>query len=74
MISTPAIFDKIGLPTSFMKVVLGGYIGLQHADQDWKVTPAGMDFITRFQNHNRTIKTSNSGKVTWCSNAVDDTG
>ena len=103
-----------------MNVILGGYIGLQHADQvllsaliylthnyynnnhslsinscartlwpwpditslfyrfhrhqDWKVTPAGMDFIKRFQNYNRTMKTSSTGKVTWCSKAVDDTG
>ena len=120
VISTPAVFKDVGLPISFMNVILGGYIGLQHADQvllsaliylahnyynnnrslsinscartlwpwpdvtslfnyfhrhqDWKVTPAGMDFIKRFQNYNRTMKTSSTGKVTWCSKAVDDTG
>lgn len=74
VISTPALFDNIGLSTTFMNVILGGYIGLQHADQDWKVTPAGMDFIKRFQNHNRTMKTNTAGQVTWCSKAMDDTG
>ena len=33
VISTPAVFDNIGLSTAFMNVILGGYIGLQHADQ-----------------------------------------
>ena len=57
-----------------MNVILGGFIGLQHADQDWKVTPAGMDFIKRFQNQIPTMITDNAGKVTSCSKAVDDTG
>ena len=74
VISTPAIFDNVGLSTTFMNVILGGYIGLQHADQDWKVTPAGMDFIKRFQNQIPTMTTDNAGKITSCSKAVDDTG
>ena len=74
VISTPAVFDNVGLSTTFMNVILGGYNGLQHADQDWKVTPAGMDFIKRFQNQIPTMITDNAGKVTSCSKAVDDTG
>jgi len=74
VISTPALFDNLGLSTAVMNVILGGYIGLQHADQDWKVTPVGMDFIKRFQNQIPTKTTDNTGKVTSCSQAVDDTG
>ena len=72
----PALWENmhdIGWAT--MNVILGGFIGIQHATDDWKISPIGGAFVSRFNAMKPTVRYSRTtGQVTWCDPSVDDAG
>ena len=51
-----------------------GFLGFQHAVNDWKVTPRGGAFLSRLQQMAATATYDAKGNVKTCSQAVDSTG
>ena len=73
-ISRKELWKSPHLTYNYVSTILGGYIGIQQASDDWKHTPKGAQFVSSFQSMPSTAKFDASGKVVWCSPDVDNAG
>ena len=61
VISTPEVFNNIGIPIAVMNVILGGYIGLQHADQ---VLLSALIYLTHnYYNNNHSLSINSCART-----------
>jgi len=75
-IATSNLWKHPKITYNYGSTILGGFIGIQQATDDWKHTPKGAQFITNFNTLPATVvyNQSNPSQVLWCSPAVDDAG
>ena len=73
-LAKPGLYQNTGQPPEFISLINWGFLGFQHAVNDWKVTAAGKDFIDRLKRMDATASYDANGKVKTCSQMTDSTG
>ena len=73
-LASPALWTSVTSDAAVAAKMMRGFFTTANADNDWKVTPKGLDFIRRYRAQPNTLGYNNSAGTHVCNNATDDDG